>query len=102
MSGYAIRVAMPYHLRNLANIGEEIRIDVASPVTPDSVVDAIELSYPMLCGTIRDHATRKRRPLLRYFVCEKDISHEPTDNLLPDAVLSGAEPFIIWGAVAGG
>lgn len=93
---------MPYHLQVLAKIETEISLDVDSPVTPDSVIDAIEVSYPMLRGTIRDHVTKKRRPLLRYFVCEKDVSHEPTDTLLPEAILTGAEPFIIWGAVAGG
>ncbi len=93
---------MPYHLQTLAKIGSEIRLELPSPVTPDSVLDAIESSYPALRGTIRDHTTKKRRPLLRYFVCEQDISHEPTDKPLPDAVLIGAEPFIIWGAVAGG
>ncbi len=98
----SIRVMMPYHLQTLAQIGPEILLEINGPATPDSVVDAIELSYPMLCGTIRDHVTRRRRPLLRYFACEKDISHEPPDTLLPDAVLAGIEPFIIWGAVAGG
>lgn len=93
---------MPYHLQTLAKINNEVSIDVDAPVTYDSVVDAIESKYPMLRGTIRDHVTKKRRPLLRYFVCEKDVSHEPPDTLLPEAVLNGAQPFIIWGAVAGG
>ena len=102
MTKYAIRVVMPYHLQTLARVGHEISISIDGPVTQDSVIDAIELSYPMLRGTIRDHVTKKRRPLLRYFACEKDVSHEPPDKPLPDAVLTGTEPFIIWGAVAGG
>ena len=93
---------MPYHLQTLAQIGPEISLDVEAPVTQNSILDAIELRYPMLCGTIRDHMTKKRRPLLRYFACEKDISHEPTETPLPAAIVTGAEPFIIWGAVAGG
>ena len=93
---------MPYHLQTLAKIGSEISLEVNSPVTHASVIDAIELAYPMLRGTIRDHVTKQRRPLLRYFVCSKDVSHESTHTPLPDAVLSGAEPFIIWGAIAGG
>ncbi len=93
---------MPYHLQTLAKIGHEVSIDVVAPVTHDSIVEAIESTYPMLCGTIRDHVTKKRRPLLRYFVCEKDVSHEPSETLVPDAVLTGEQPFIIWGAVAGG
>ena len=102
MTKYAIRVVMPYHLQTLARIGHEISISIDCPVTQDSVIDAIELSYPMLRGTIRDHVTKKRRPLLRYFACETDISHEPTDNPLPEAILAGTERFIIWGAIAGG
>lgn len=93
---------MPFHLQTLAQIGPEISLDVELPVTQNSILDAIELRYPMLCGTIRDHMTKKRRPLLRYFACEKDISHEPPEAPLPEAILTGAEPFIIWGAVAGG
>ena len=102
MTKFAIRVVMPYHLQTLARIGHEVSIEIDGPVTQDSVVDAIELTYPMLRGTIRDHVTKKRRPLLRYFACEKDISHEPTNTPLPDPILSGSEPFIIWGAIAGG
>ncbi len=102
MTQYAIRVVMPYHLQTLAQVGHEISIHVDGPVTQDSVLDVIELTYPMLRGTIRDHVTKKRRPLLRYFACEKDISHEPTDTSLPEAILAGIEPFIIWGAIAGG
>ena len=93
---------MPFHLQNLAQIGPEVIIALSGHPTPDSLLDAIESNYPTLRGTIRDHATMKRRPLLRFFVCEKDISHDPTDQPLSEAVLSGAEPFIIWGAVAGG
>lgn len=93
---------MPYHLQTLAKIGSEVSFEIDSPVTYDSVINAIELVYPMLRGTIRDQVTKQRRPLLRYFVCSKDASHESPDTLLPDTILSGAEPFIIWGAVAGG
>ena len=93
---------MPFHLQTLAQIGPEIAFDVEAPITQNSILDAIELQYPMLCGTIRDHVTKKRRPLLRYFACEKDISHEPPETPMPEAILTGAEPFIIWGAVAGG
>ncbi len=102
MTTYAIRVVIPYHLQTLAQVGHEISLDIDAPVTYSSVIDAIESKYPMLCGTIRDHMTKKRRPLLRYFVCEKDVSHEPSETPLPEAVLTGAEPFIIWGAIAGG
>ena len=93
---------MPFHLQTLAQVGPEISLDVEDPVTQNSVLDAIELSYPMLCGTIRDHVSKKRRPLLRYFACERDVSHEPPETPLPEAIVTGAEPFIIWGAVAGG
>lgn len=93
---------MPLHLQNLAQIGPEIVLDIEAPVTQNSILDAIEVRYPMLCGTIRDHVTKKRRPLLRYFACEKDLSHESPESPLPEAILTGAEPFIIWGAVAGG
>jgi sulfur-carrier protein len=99
---HSIRVIMPYHLQTLAKIGNEVLIDIEAPVTHDAIVEAIESIYPTLRGTIRDHATKKRRPLLRYFVCEKDVSHEPPETLVPDEVLTGAQPFIIWGAVAGG
>lgn len=102
MTRAAIRVVMPFHLQNLAQVGPEISLDIEGSVTPNSILDAIELRYPMLCGTIRDHVTKKRRPLLRYFACEKDVSHEPTETPLPEAISSGSEPFIIWGAVAGG
>ena len=93
---------MPYHLQTLAQIGTEVSLDIEAPVTQNSILDAIELRYPMLRGTIRDHVTKQRRPLLRYFACERDLSHEPPETPLPEAVVTGAEPFIIWGAVAGG
>jgi len=98
-----IRVVIPPHLRTLANIsGSELQLDVAAPVTQRSVLDALEAQYPMLCGTIRDHVTHKRRPFLRFFACEEDLSHEPPDAPLPDAVATGKEPFLIIGAIAGG
>ncbi len=97
-----IRVVLPYHLRNLAQVGKEIRLQVDGQVTQRSVLDALELAYPMLRGTIRDHTTRERRPLLRFFACKEDLSFEPTDVPLPEAVASGAEPFLIIGAIAGG
>jgi hypothetical protein len=97
-----IRVIIPHHLRTLAKVGAEVKLDVAGPVTQRSVLDALEARYPMLAGTIRDHVTQKRRPFLRFFACEEDLSHEPPDAPLPEAVVSGAEPFIILGAIAGG
>ncbi len=97
-----IRVALPYHLRNLAHVGEEVQLDVAAPVTQRSVLDALEQRYPMLRGAIRDHVTLQRRPFLRFFACEQDLSHDPPDNPLPEAVVSGKEPFIVIGAIAGG
>jgi sulfur-carrier protein len=97
-----IRVILPLHLRTLARIGGDVELDVAGPVTQCSILDALEARYPVLCGTIRDHVTRERRPLLRFFACKEDVSHEPPDALLPDAVASGAEPFWIVGAIAGG
>jgi hypothetical protein len=97
-----IRVVLPYHLRTLAGVGAEVQLDVAGPVTQRSVLDALEARYPMLRGTIRDHVTRQRRPMLRFFACEEDLSLEPPDALLPDAVASGAEPFWVIGAIAGG
>jgi hypothetical protein len=98
----AIRVILPFHLRNLAGVGDEIALEVASPVTQRSVLDALEARYPMLCGTIRDHDTLQRRPFLRFFACEEDLSHEPPDAPLPEEVASGEEPFIVIGAIAGG
>jgi hypothetical protein len=97
-----IRVVLPSHLRTLAGVGAEVRLDVAGPVTQRSVLDALEAGYPMLRGTIRDHVTHRRRPMLRFFACQEDLSHEPPDATLPDAVASGAEPFFVVGAVAGG
>ncbi len=97
-----IRVALPYHLRNLAHVGEEVQLEVAAPVTQCSVLDALEERYPMLRGAIRDHVTLQRRPFLRFFACEQDLSHDPPDNPLPEAVASGKEPFIVIGAIAGG
>jgi sulfur-carrier protein len=97
-----IRVVLPYHLRTLAQVGAEVQLDVAAPVTQRSVLDALEARYPMLRGTIRDHVTQQRRPMLRFFACEDDLSLEPPDAPLPDAVASGAEPFWIIGAIAGG
>ena len=98
-----IRVHLPAHLRTLANVGgAEVSLDVADPVTVRAVLDALEARYPTLQGTIRDHVTHKRRPFLRFFACETDISHDPPDTPLPAAVASGAEPFFVIGAIAGG
>ena|SRR5437870_444796 len=97
-----IRVVLPYHLRTLAQVGAEVQLDVKNPVTQRSVLDALEARYPMLRGTIRDYVTQQRRPMLRFYACEEDLSHEPPDVPLPDAVASGAEPFFVIGAIAGG
>jgi sulfur-carrier protein len=97
-----IRVELPYHLRTLAGVGREVTLDVASPVTQGTVLDALEARYPMLRGTIRDQVTRKRRDFLRFFACGEDWSNEPPDTPLPDAVASGAEPLLVIGAIAGG
>src|SRR5262249_49559313 len=97
-----IRVILPYHLRLLARVGAEVQFDVGGPATQRSVLDALEARYPMLRGTIRDHVTGQRRAMLRFFACEEDLSHEPPDTPLPDAVTRGAEPFFVIGAVAGG
>jgi sulfur-carrier protein len=97
-----IRVVLPYHLRNLAHVGDEVVLNVEGPVTQRSVLDALEASYPMLRGAIRDHVTQQRRAFLRFFACEQDLSHGSPDELLPDAVASGKEPFIVIGAIAGG
>lgn len=97
-----IKVILPAHLRTLAQTGPEVMLDLAGPATQRSVLDALEASYPMLCGTIRDHVTQERRPFLRFFACEQDLSLDPPDAPLPQAVASGAEPFIIIGAIAGG
>jgi molybdopterin synthase sulfur carrier subunit len=97
-----IRVMLPAHLRTLAKVGAEVKLDVAGPATQRSVLDALEALYPMLRGTIRDHGSGLRRPMLRFFACEEDLSNEPPDAHLPEAVASGAEPFWIVGAIAGG
>jgi hypothetical protein len=97
-----IRVILPQHLRTLAHVGYEVQIEVLEPVTQRSVLDAIEARYPMLRGTIRDHDTQQRRAFLRFFACEEDLSHEPPDAPLPEAVTSGKEPFVVIGAIAGG
>jgi sulfur-carrier protein len=97
-----IRVEIPYHLRNLARVDGEIALDVAGPVTIRTILDALEARYPMLCGTIREHDTLKRRPFLRFFACEEDWSHQSTDAELPEAIASGKKPFLIIGAIAGG
>jgi hypothetical protein len=97
-----IRVVLPQHLRTLARVGGEVEIDVQGQVTQRSVLDALENSYPVLRGTIRDHVTKERRPFLRFFVCAEDWSHEAPDAPLPKEVTSGAEPFLIIGAIAGG
>ena len=97
-----IRVILPPHLRTLAQVRGDLKLEVESPVTQRSVLDAIEARYPMLCGTIRDHVTQERRPFLRFFACEQDLSHESPDAPLPEAVASGTEPLIILGAIAGG
>jgi hypothetical protein len=97
-----IRVVLPYHLRALAQVGGEVEIAVAGRVTQRSVLDALEARYPMLRGTIRDHVTQQRRPMLRFFACQDDLSHESPDAPLPEAVTLGTEPFWIIGAIAGG
>jgi molybdopterin converting factor small subunit len=97
-----IRVVLPAHLRTLANIDGEVTLEVAGAVTQRSVLDALEAEYPMLKGTLRDHATQERRKFVRFFAQEEDLSHEPPDAPLPDAVVTGAEPFIVVGAMAGG
>ena len=97
-----IRVILPHHLRTLAQVGTELELEVKGPVTQRSVLDTLEARYPMLRGTIREHDTQQRRPFLRFFACEEDLSHESPDAPLPDAVASGAEPFLIIGAIAGG
>jgi hypothetical protein len=97
-----IRVVLPPHLRTLARVGAEVQLEAARPVTQRSVLDAVEAAFPMLRGTIRDHVTQQRRPFLRFFACGEDLSHEPPDVPLPEAVASGAEPFLVVGAIAGG
>jgi len=97
-----IRVVLPYHLRRLAGVDGEVQLEVGSPVTVISVLDALEARYPVLRGTIRDHGTLKRRPFIRFFACKEDLSLEPPETRLPDAVVSGDEPFLVVGAMAGG
>ncbi|HVN04846.1 MAG TPA: MoaD/ThiS family protein [Bryobacteraceae bacterium] len=97
-----IRVVLPAHLRNLARTGSEVRVEVTGTVTQRSVLDALEAQYPMLSGTLRDHVTHQRRPFVRFFACGEDLSHESPDAPLPEAVASGAEPFLVVGAIAGG
>jgi hypothetical protein len=97
-----IRVQLPFHLRRLAGVDGEVALEVTGPITQRSVLDALELNYPMLRGTIRDHVTLKRRPFLRFFACEQDLSNDPPDTQLPEAVAQGTEPYLIIGAIAGG
>ncbi len=97
-----IRVVLPQHLRTLAHVGGEVQISVTGPVTPRSILDAIETEYPMLQGTIRDHTTQQRRPFLRFFACGEDLSLESPDTPVPPEVVAGAEPFLVIGAIAGG
>ena len=97
-----IRVVLPHHLRTLARVGSEVEFELNGEVTQRTILDALEDRYPMLRGTIRDHSTQKRRPLVRFFVCGEDVSHDPSDTPLPDAIAKGVEPFFIMGAIAGG
>jgi sulfur-carrier protein len=97
-----IRVVLPHHLRTLARVSDEVQLETNGSATVRTVIDAIEAKYPMLRGTIRDHQTQRRRPLVRFFACGEDISHQSHDSPLPDAVMEGAEPFFIMGAIAGG
>ena len=97
-----VRVMLPQHLRTLAKTGHEVQLEIEGAITQRSVLDALEARYPMLCGTIRDHVTQERRPFIRFFACEDDLSHESPDAPLPEAVASGKEPYWIIGAIAGG
>jgi molybdopterin synthase sulfur carrier subunit len=97
-----IRVILPHHLRTLAQVGPEVTLEVEEPVTQRSILDALEVRFPMLRGTIRDHVSQQRRPFLRFFACKEDLSHESPDSPLPEAVATGAEPFLVLGAIAGG
>ena len=97
-----IRVVLPHHLRTLAKVGDEVHVDLNRSATVRAIIDAIEEKYPVLRGTIRDHETKKRRPLVRFFACGEDISHDPLDTPLPDPIATGTEPFFIMGAIAGG
>jgi molybdopterin synthase sulfur carrier subunit len=102
MTSNSVRIILPQHLRTLAHVGSEVQIDVETPATQRSVLDALEHRYPMLRGTIRDQVTQQRRPFLRFFACEEDLSHEPPDAPLPESVTTGVEPLLIIGAIAGG
>ena len=102
LSVHRVRVVLPYHLRNLAQVGSEIELEISGPVSVRTVVDAVEARYPMLAGTIRYHVTRERRPFLRFFACQEDLSHDPPDAALPREVAEGKEPLLIVGAIAGG
>ncbi|MFL6584296.1 MAG: MoaD/ThiS family protein [Chthoniobacterales bacterium] len=97
-----IRVVLPYHLRNLAQVGDEVALEVPPPITQRALLEALETAYPMLRGTVRDHATQARRPFLRFFACGEDVSHEPDETPLPAAVVAGTEPFFVMGAISGG
>jgi hypothetical protein len=97
-----IRVQLPQHLRTLASVGDEVRVEVGAPATVGALLDALEAQYPVLRGTIRDHGTLRRRPFVRFFACAEDLSHEPPEFPLPDPVRSGTEAFLIVGAIAGG
>src|SRR5216683_1805561 len=97
-----IRVVLPFHLRNLARVDDEVQLDVAAPITIGAVLDELEARYPVLQGTVRDHGTLKRRPFVRFFACKEDLSLEPSETQLPAEVVNGAEPFLIVGAMAGG
>ena len=97
-----IRVVLPYHLRTLARVGDEVQLRVDGPATVGAVLDALEAQYPVLRGTIRDHVTFRRRAFVRFYACEEDFSHDPVDTVLPDAIATGAEPFLVVGAMAGG
>lgn len=102
VSTAVIRVRLPHHLRTLARSGSEVNVEVEGPITLRSVLDALEVNFPMLRGTIRDHVTQQRRPYLRFFACARDLSHESPDDPLPDKITAGAEPLIVLGAIAGG
>jgi sulfur-carrier protein len=97
-----IRVVLPYHLRNLAQINSEVQLEIAGDITINSVLTALEARYPMLAGTVRDHNTKQRRSFLRYYACGEDMSLEPPDTVLPSPIISGHEPFIVLGSIAGG
>src|SRR5437762_2729936 len=97
-----VRVALPFHLRKLARVDGEVQLDIEGPITQRSILDVLEARYPVLRGTIRDHVTQERRAFVRFFACEQDLSHDPPDTLLPNAVATGAESFVVLGAMAGG